>query len=223
MKLTNETQNVLKNFATINGGLKFKVGSVLETISQSNTVRARAVVDNHFEQTFCVHDMNNFLSVHSLFKETEIGFDGSDIIFTGGRSTIRYRMTEEDQIVVPEDGSIVIEEPDAEFTLSKEDYDTIIKTAYVLKSPNIAIQSDGNVVNFVTYSAEDNSTNVNSTEVAEGNGKVYKIVFKTDNFKMISGGYDIQVSFDGFVHFKNVNGNIEYWLASEIDHNSIEG
>ena len=61
MKLSNETLNVLKNFATINEGMQFKQGKKLKTISQTKAVMAEASIADEFPETFCVYDLNQFL------------------------------------------------------------------------------------------------------------------------------------------------------------------
>ena len=217
MKLSNDTLAVLKNFSEINSGLQFKKGKTIRTISTARSIMAEAVVNDEFPQDFCVHDLNNFLAVHSISKDTEVNFTDSNIIFNGNRSVTRYRMTEKKQIVTPPEKNIVIGTPDVSFDLSKDDYASILKIVNVLSSPNVAIQSEGDTIDIVAFDFSDDSANVNSTKIAEGNGKKFKIIFKTENIKMLPGTYTVQISFKGFVHFKNTNGTIEYWVASEKD------
>ena len=69
MKLSNETLNVLKNFSTINEGLEFKQGKKIKTVSTSKALMAEANLPDEFPETFCVYDLNQFLSVNSLFKD----------------------------------------------------------------------------------------------------------------------------------------------------------
>ena len=215
MKLSTDTLTVLKNFSEINSGLQFKKGKTLRTISTGKSVMAQATVSDEFPQDFCVHELNNFLAVHSLAKDTDVSFSDSNIIFKNGRNTTKYRMADQKAIVIPPEKNIVLEKPDCSFVLTKEDYDSILKMASVLSSPHIAIESDGNSIKVVTYDATDNSAHTNSTNIAEGNGKSFKIVFKTENIKLISGSYTVSISFKGFVHFKNENNQIEYWVAFE--------
>ena len=69
MKLSNETVNVLKNFSTINQGLEFKQGKTIKTVSSSKALMAEATLTDDFPETFCIYDLNQFLSVNSLFKD----------------------------------------------------------------------------------------------------------------------------------------------------------
>jgi hypothetical protein len=93
-------------------------------------------------------------------------------------------------------------------------------TAKVLSSPHIAIQSDGDAVEIITFDAANDSAHVNSMQIEglNGGGKKYKIVFNTENFKMIPGSYEVVISFKGIGHFKNTKDNIQYWVAFESKH-----
>jgi len=215
MKLSNETLTVLKNFSSINQGIQFKQGTKLTTVSAGKTVLAQANLKDVFPQDFCVYDLNQFLSVHSLHKDSDLSFDDSNVIFKSGRSSTKYRKTAKEMIVVPPEKEITLPSVDVSFTLSEEDYNNIMKVASVLSSPHIAVESDGDAVQLVAFDAQDNSAHTNSIQVGEGNGKKYKIVFKTENIKMIPGSYAVEISFKGIGHFKNTKDDIQYWIAFE--------
>jgi hypothetical protein len=118
-------------------------------------------------------------------------------------------------IVTPPEKEITLPSVDVSFTLSEEDYNNIMKVASVLSSPHIAVESDGDAVQLVAFDAQDNSAHTNSIQVGEGDGKKYKIVFKTENIKMIPGSYAVEISFKGIGHFKNTKDDIQYWIAFE--------
>jgi hypothetical protein len=222
MKLSNETLTVLKNFSAINQGIQFKKGKKLTTVSAGKTVLAQANLKDEFPQDFCVYDLNQFLSVHSLFKDSEINFDGSNIIIGTGRKSTKYRMTAKEMIVTPPEKEISLPSVDCSFALSSEDHDSIMKTASVLSSPHIAVVSDGDKVEIQTFDANDDSAHVFSISVGEGNGKKYNIVFKTENIKLIPGSYDVEISFKGIAHFKNTKEDIQYWIAFEAKETKID-
>ena len=215
MKLSSETLSVLQNFAKINSGIEFKKGNKIATMSSGKTVLAKATLKDDFPQDFCVYDLNQFLAVHSLNKDTEIDFDDANVIFKSGRSKIKYRKTEKNMIVTPPEKQLSLPSVDVSFTLTEEDLATILKTASVLQSPNIAVESDGDKVWLTAFNAVDNSAHTNSIDVSEGNGHKFKMVFLTDNFKMISGGYDVEISSKGLASFKNKTVDIQYWVATE--------
>jgi len=215
MKLSNETLTVLKNFSSINQGIQFKQGTKLTTVSAGKTVLAQANLKDIFPQDFCVYDLNQFLSVHSLHKDSDLSFDDSNVIFKSGRNSTKYRKTAKEMIVTPPEKEITLPSVDVSFTLSEEDYNNIMKVSSVLSSPHIAVESDGDAVQLVAFDALDNSAHTNSIQVGEGNGKKYKIVFKTENIKLIPGSYEVKISFKGIGHFKNTKDDIQYWIAFE--------
>ena len=226
MKLSNETLSVLKNFAGINSGIEFKKGNVIRTMSTGKTVLAAATIKDEFPQDFCVYDLNQFLSVHSLNKDTEIDFDDVNVIFksgTNGRNKIKYRKTEKNMIVTPPDKVLVLPSVDISFTLTEDDFNSILKTSSVLQSPNIAIESDGDKIFATAYNAKDDAAHTNSIEVADGNGSKFKMVFLTENLKMIAGTYEVEISAKGLSSFKNKNVDIQYWVATESKESKFEG
>jgi hypothetical protein len=215
MKLSPETITVLKNFATINHAIQFKSGNKLSTVSPGKTVLAQAVLKDSFPEDFCIYDLNQFLSVYSINKNPEINFDINDVVFNSGRSKIRYRKTQKEMIVIPPEKEIKLASVDCSFTFTDEDYASVLKTANILSSPNISVFSDGETIQISTFDASDDSAHTNTLDVGEGNGKKYKIIFKTENIKMIPGTYKVEISFKGIGHFKNTKEDIQYWIAFE--------
>jgi len=221
MKLSNETLTVLKNFSSINQGIQFKKGKKLTTVSSSKTVLAQANLKDDFPKEFCIYDLNEFLSVQGLYKDCEIDFTESDVIFKSGKRSGNYRMTAKEMIVTPPEKEINLPSVDCDFTLTAEDYDAIMKASSILSSPNIAVKSDGETINVVSFDASNDAAHTNTVEVGEGNGKKYSIVFKTENIKLISGTYDVKISFKGIGHFKNTKEDIQYWIAFEAKETKI--
>jgi len=223
MKLSNETITVLKNFASINQGIQFKKGKKIKTMSSGKSVLAEANLKDEFPQDFCVYDLNQFLLVYNLFKDSpELHFDAANILFKNGKRQTKYRMTEKDQIVTPPDRELKLDSADCEFTLSAEDYHWVMDTAKAVSSPHIAIESDGETISILTFDAKDNSAHTNSIEVGQGNGKKYKVVFNVDNIKMIPGSYEAKISFKGISHWKNTKDDLQYWIAFEAKDSKVD-
>jgi hypothetical protein len=223
MKLSNETLTVLKNFAGINSGIEFKAGNKIATISSTKTVLAKATLKDNFPEDFCIYDLNQFLSVHSLNKDTELDFDPSNVIFKAGRSKIKYRKTAKNMIVAAPDKDLSLPSVDASFTLNETDLAQTLKTAAVLQSPNVAFESDGQKVFVTTFNAKDDAAHTNSVEIAEGTFKKFKAVFLTENLKMIPGTYDVQISSKGLASFQNTKDEVDYFIAIEAKDSKFEG
>ena len=218
MKLSNETISVLKNFASINQGILFKKGKVIKTVSSQKTILAEATIGEEIPVDFGVYDLNNFLSVVSLHKD-EPSFDFDEkhvkIVGNGGRSNIKYRFCDAKMIVSPPEKGIKMSEPEISFVLKESDLDWVLRAASVLGSPQVAVESDGSKINLVTFDSSNDSAHTDSLEVADGNGDTYKMIFKTENLKMIPGDYEVSISSQGISNFKNKNVNLQYWIATE--------
>jgi hypothetical protein len=223
MKLSNETLTVLKNFASINSGIEFKTGNKIATISPTKTVLAKATLKDDFPQDFCVYDLNQFLSVHSLNKDSELDFDTSNIIFKSGRSKIKYRMTAKNMIVTAPDKDITLNDPEVDFTLKEEDLANALKSAAVLQSPNIAVESDGEKIYLSMFNAKDDASHTNSIEVGGGNGSQFKAVFLTENLKMIPGSYEVKIYSKGLASFSHVTEELDYFIAIEAKESNFGG
>mgnify|MGYP003353048028 CR=1 FL=1 len=66
------------------------------------------------------------------------------------------------------------------------------------------------------FNAKDDSAHTNTIEIGTVNdGKIFKAVFLTENFKMIHSTYNVDVSKAGLAHFKNEAGDLEYYIAIE--------
>jgi DNA polymerase III sliding clamp (beta) subunit (PCNA family) len=226
MKLSTDTLSVLKNFSGINGNLEFKAGKVIKTISSTKTVMAKATLTDEFPQDFCVYDLNQFLSVYSMHKDSDIDFDDKNVIFKSGKSKTNYRKADKQNIITPPDKDLVLPSVDVSFTLTETDLTNLLKSASILQSQHIVVESDGEKVYITSCSIQQNgqrSENTNSIEVGDGNGNTYTATFLTENLKMIPGNYEVEVSSKGMASFKNTTQRwpIQYWIAIEAKHSKF--
>ena len=218
MKLSNDTLSILKNFASINQGIYFKKGKTIRTVSTGKNIMAEAIVSEEIPTEFGVYDLNNLLSVISLHKEEPtFDFEDNNILISGlkGRSKIRYRFCAASMIVTPPDKTIEMPNPEITLKLSGEDLDWVLRAANVLSSPFIAVESNGKKIFVKTFDSTNDAAHTDSIEIAVGNGDVYCMIFKTENLKVISGGYSIKISSKGIANFKHETANIQYWIATE--------
>ena len=90
MKLSEQTIEVLQNFATINQSLLFKKGDKLRTVSPQKTVLAEVTVPDTFNTEFGIYDLSQFLSAMNLIDEAELnlGETSMNIIVAGEGSNI---------------------------------------------------------------------------------------------------------------------------------------
>jgi hypothetical protein len=221
MKLSTETLGVLKNFGSINSGILLKQGKTIKTVSTHKNILAQATILDEIPSDFGIYDLNEFLSVVSLHKDDlSLEFDSKNLVISGkgGRSKIKYRACEPTMIVTPPEKQLQMPDPEIAFELSADDFRWILDAANVLGSPQIAVQSDGDKISINTVDLQNDSAHTESLELnTPGNGSKYKMIFKTENIsKILSGGYDVQISSKGISHFTNKKTPIEYWITTEV-------
>ena len=227
MQLSSDTIKVLKNFGNINQGIYFKQGKVLKTMSSGKNILAEVTIKEDIPTSFGIYDLNKFLSVVSLhsdnptfqFSEKEV-----EILGNKGRSKIKYRFCEPTMINTPPEKQLTLPSVDCSFELSAEDFDWVLKSAGVLGSPQIAIESDGSKVSILTFDSSDSSAHTDSLEVADGNGDKYRFIFKTENLaKLFGGSYDVQISSKGISNFKHKGVDLQYWISTEAGSTFTKG
>jgi len=218
MKLSDNTLSILKNFGTINQGIYFKKGKTLKTVSSHKNILVQANINEEVPADFGVYDLNNFLSVISLSSEPTFEFEDKNVVIVGnkGRSKTKYRFCDPTMIVTPPEKELAMPDPEITIDLSSEDFGDIMRTAAVLSSPQVAVESDGKKVNLVTLDTANDSAHTNTLELGDGDGKVYKMIFKTENLsKVLPGSYTVNISSKGISHFKNKDVDLQYWITTE--------
>ena len=220
MKISPETTAILKNFSHINQGIYFKKGNTISTMSPGKNILSVATISDTIPQEFGIYDLNNFLSVNSLFKEgSELEFDQNHVIIKGlgGRSKIKYRITDPSMIVVAPDKRPNLPAVDVKFTFSKEDFEWVMKTSSVLGAPHIAVESNGTTVDLLTFDESNDSSHTNSLQLSEVDpeGKTFKLIFKAENLKVIPDTYDVEISSKGISVWTSKTSEIKYWVTLE--------
>ena len=216
MKLSESTVTVLKNFSGINQSLLFKTGNVLRTISPMKTVYVEATVNENFSKEFALFDLNKLLAKISLYKDAELDFsDDRVVIATQNKKRSDYiKYCTPKVIVTPPEKQISLGDVDCTFTLTQEDLEWMRKSAGISGSPNFVFESDGTTVNFIATDVKDDAADQSKIEIGLSD-KVFRVVMKVENFKMMDGSYDVEVSRRGMASFTNKNVAIKYFIAIE--------
>lgn len=219
MKISNETIEVLKNFATINTGIAVKKGDVLHTISPQKNIVAKAKVAETFPLPFAIYDLTNLLGVISMYKEgAEIEFHEKELAISGygGRSHIHYRYTEKNLIITPPEKDIVLPAEDLVFELSADDLNHIQRAAGVLQAPQLVIEVSENKLFVSAVDLQNDAANVLRFAVGEAPGvEDFKATLRTENMKIMGNTYKVVVSHKGVVKLTNADDTLTYWIATE--------
>ena len=220
MKLSEKTLEVLKNFTSINQGLSIKSGSTIRTISKQQNVLAKATVPDSFSADAVIFDLNRFLGVVTSLNDPEIDInvDQKKILIKSGSYKTVYGLSDEAMIVAPPAKDLKVENAEVNFSLSKDDFNQVLKLSGIMGLPNVAVVGDGNKISFTTLNAKDGESDTFEVQVADTKD-TFKFIFNTENLKMIPGNYDVSISSKGISYFKNKSEPIEYWVATEAGSN----
>ena len=215
MKLSNDTREVLKNYSTINANLLVTSGNKIATMSQMKNIVSKASLPDTFESKFAIYDLNEFLSAMSLFDDPELDFGDSSVKISQGGQSLNYFYSDPTVVTTPK-SDITMPDPDAVFTLKQSVFNQVLKASSVLGVPDMVLDvNETGQMNLRVSDRKNDTSNSFSVEVGEGGTPNQKFFFKVENLKLLSGDYEVKVSSKGISNFKNVNKDVEYFIALE--------
>lgn len=222
MKLSDNTLNVLKNFATINQGLVIRPGSILRTINSNRNILAEATVEEEFPMEFGIYDLNKILSVLTHSKvAVNVEFEKESLVFESV-GKVRVRHSPVGLIVAPPNKSINIPSYDVEFKLSADILNWINNTASILKAPNIVVKSDGGDISVLAMDVKGKIVDDASVKVEGKSHSAFQAVFLIENLKMMNGGYTVELSSSGVAKFSHAEKKLVYWISTEKKDSKFE-
>jgi hypothetical protein len=219
IKISPDTLNILKNFASINSNLHVKQGKTLITVSPSMTILAEATISEEFDTEFGIWDMAKFLSTISLFKDPEFEFNENFVTInsSGSKASVKYFYSDP-QLLTKADKKINMPKEFVSFHLSSSDLASIIKAASVLQAPDMCVESCDSGVCIRICDKKDPTAHSWSLSVGENvNDLSFKFWFKVENLKMIQGDYDVQLAEKRVAKFNGSSVPVNYWVAMESD------
>jgi len=215
MKLSKETLNLIKNYASINGNLLLKPGKKLATIHIQNKIFSSATIAEDFPVQFPIYDVNEFLSVLSLFENPDIDFTDKYLTIKEGNSALKFFAASIDNMKLPPDKDVNFADIVAEFDLSSALLTTIPRTAGVLKVDGISLVGDGTNLSVVIADKKNATSNSYSTTVGTTTS-VFRVNVAVENIKMLPGNYKVSISKKG-LKFQLENSDLVYYVAIELD------
>ena len=102
MKLSDNTLNILKNFAGINNSILVKQGNKLRTISMAKNILAEADISEEFPRDFAIYDLNQFLNGLSLHQDPDLDFNQDTYLsIKEGKRRVKYFFADPNVITSP--------------------------------------------------------------------------------------------------------------------------
>ena len=219
MKISSQTLQVLKNFASINPNLLVKPGSVLSTISTNKNIFAKATVTEQFPASFAIYDMQQFLGVISIFDDPDFTFGENSVTVSSEGRSVEYVYANQEMVVAPSEGvaeKIAVKDPEITFDLTAQVLNEVIKATAILQLDKINVVSKGGTVSVVVADPKNPSSNKFSLKVNGTSTADLAMAFAAENLKLIAGDYKVNISSNGVSSFKNDKLNLEYFVAADV-------
>ena len=219
MKISNKTLDILKNFSEINQSVLIKTGKKLKTVSTLKNILAHAEVAEDFPQDFAIYQLNEFIGVLSTMSNPELTFNDKYVMLSQENGACTKYFYAEPSVVVAPEKDITMPSEDINFTLLEKQYDDLLKMSSILQLNDILVKGcpKSNGIYLAVTNKKNDTSNDYSVKVGEGVTEPYKMYFKTENLKMVTGDYAVSISSQGISYFKNKKDNLEYWIALEPD------
>ena len=217
MKLSDNTLNVLKNFAGINNSILVKEGNKLRTISVAKNILAEADIPEEFPRDVAIYDLNQFLNGLSLHSDPDLDFSPeSYITIKEGSRRVKYFYADPQVITAPPEKDINLPTEDVCFQLDSTALDKLLKAAAVYQLPDLSAVGEAGVVKLVVRDKRNDTSNEFAVVVGETT-KNFTFNFKVENIRIIPGSYDVVVSSKLLSKFTNSKLNLTYYIALEPD------
>jgi len=215
MQISNETIQILKNFAAVNSNILIRKGKTLSTISTAKNIFAKATVAEDFPVEVAVYDLNSLLALLTLMENQDVEFGEKSLTISKNNGKFEYFYSNASVIVAAPDKSIEIDNH-FQFQLSAEDVNMIMKAANITAAPTISvIAKDGTVV--LTIGDKKNDTANTYKKTIGASDDAFECHMSVDNFKIVPDAYTVTVSKKKLFHFQHATKAIEYFIAMEPD------
>lgn len=191
MSLNPKTIEILKSFAAINQGMIFRPGNVIRTMAQSKNIFGTATVPDDFPREFAIYNLNEFLSIISLFQAPNIEYGENEVVISEGKVSIRYVYSSPAVVVAPPEGKeIPVKDVQLEFNISKATLQDLLKASAVMKTTDIVISKKG--IKAISKKGGDNSYTVDVDDIVGDSTEEFSV--KIESLKMIPGDYKVRVT-----------------------------
>ena len=222
MKLNNKTIDILRNFGAIQPKLVVEPGSTISTLAEAKHIMAEAQIDETFNSTFGIYDVNEFLSAHSLLEGAELDFAESHVTLKSGDAKVKYHFADT-EILTKKTQAISMPPADLSFTFTEVNINNIRKAASSLSldAPTLSlIVEDSNIIARVICS-QNPSSNSYSLVIGKYDGPDTEADyrFNIDNLKLIAGDYSVDITNKLISNWKHDTVNVQYWIALDKSSN----
>jgi hypothetical protein len=213
MQVSAATIQILKNFAQINTNILVREGSELRTISTMKDIFAVAKVEEVFPQEFAIYDLTSLLALLTLTENQDVDFGDKSLKISKDNGEFEYFYADPSIIVSPPNKNVTVDEHFV-FNLSKEDMVMITKAAAIVSAPAINFVAKNGKCTLSVGDPKTAASNSYKKIVGETEHE-FNVQLAVGNLKVIPDAYEVVLSKKKFVHFRNNERGLAYWLAAE--------
>ncbi len=222
MELSKETFAILKNFSTISGGIHFTQDSnFIKACEPNGQIFAKAITKETMPKSFCIADLNRFISLSSMIDEADFEFEDTCIRIKNDSRELKYFYSAP-EIVKPWTKVTVDWSPSDEevlnFTMSGKQFKDIQKICSSMSATELHFMNRGGLVVMSASHKSDSSSNNAENQMFISCDTTttidIDISFKILTMLFVDGDYDVSISRNGIATFKNNNMNVEYILPA---------
>lgn len=221
MKISKQTQEILKNFASVNSNFYYSGEGEISTKTVSKTVFVKANVEESFTNPFGIYNLSEFLGALSMFSDPEVEFDETTVTIKQDRNSLRYVYAAKEVLDTPSekvlqqlDKQFADNDPVAKFVLTEENIKAMLKAAAVLSLTDVLIEGDGSNITCSVINTQNPSSNNFSINVGETDAS-FKAYIKVENLKMPLTIYEVAISSKKIAQFVRHDGNYTMYIALE--------
>lgn len=218
MKLSPETIQILKNFASINENIYIPAGNVIRVRTIQKNVFAEATIKETFESPVCLYNLNEFLSVMNIGADGNITIKKNHLVIEWGSSKLTYNFADPmimKMAIETAEKSVTMPEAEINFELTAEMLAAIHKASSILKSRYISIYSvDGNIA-IRTYDKDDVNSNSYQIDTGISTDDEFNMLLDIENFKLLGGSYDVSITSSNISQFRKKDGDVVYYIAMD--------
>ena len=211
MKISKETINVLKNYATISNNLRIYPGNVLTTLSPQQNIFAKCEVTDVFPKEANIYNLNTLLELISVYDDQEIEFGDNSLSISKGSDTFDYTYADPSVMIAPPAGKSIELDNHFQFKMTSADIIMINKAAGITGAEQINIvAANGKAV----LTVGDKAKSMKHTKTLGTTDLVFDVKLDVPNFRVTPEEYTVTLSKKKFLHFKSETAGVpQYWLA----------
>lgn len=216
MKLSNETKQILANFAKINQNVYFQGGHTISSMGEDKNIVASAVVVEEFSKPFGIYSLSEFLSTVNMFQAPNIEINDGSCTLSDESSRAEYILSDPSVLTYP-DREVKMPTPDVTLQISKDQLTRVKAAAAALSVSIFSIRNDNGKLQIAAVDAKNPSSSSNFTMDIEGEAGSTDFEFNVsiDSLKLMPGDYKVELSGKAVSRWTHDTLDLNYLIALE--------